>query len=91
MGESYVMRTSGAVVVERERSCRTVVDDMLATIMRAHAGGESAIWWSARVKPQSVVEMKLLLGDAEVRRAVGTPGRKSSCIECEDIAASIGQ
>ncbi|WP_179301128.1 hypothetical protein [Mesorhizobium sp. WSM4311] len=91
MGELYVMRTSGAVVVERERAGRTVVDDMVATIMRAHAGEESAIWRSARVKPQSVVEMKLLLGDAEVHRAVGTPGRKSACIECEGIAAGIGQ
>jgi hypothetical protein len=91
MGEFYVMSTSGAMVVERERSGRTVVDDMVATIMRAHAGDESAIWWSARVKPQSVVEMKLLLGDAEVRRAVGTAGRKSACIECEGIPAGIGQ
>ncbi|WP_179296505.1 MULTISPECIES: hypothetical protein [unclassified Mesorhizobium] len=91
MGELYVMRTSVAVVVERERAGRTVVDDMVATIMRAHAGGEGAIRRSAGVKPQSVVEMKLLLGDAEVHRAVGTPGRKSSCIECEGIAAGIGQ
>lgn len=88
MGEFYVMRTSGAVVVERERTGRTVIDDMVATIMRAHAGEESAIWRSARVKPQSVVVMNLLL--AEVRSPVGPPGRKSS-IECEGIAADIGQ
>ncbi|MGX5829843.1 hypothetical protein [Mesorhizobium sp. 43Arga] len=90
MGEFYVMRISAAVVVERERTGRTVVDDMVATIMRAHAREESAIWRSASVKPQSVVEMTLLLGVTEVRRPIGTRGRKSS-LECEDIAADVGQ
>lgn len=86
MGERYMMRVfTAGMAIERKRSGRTVVDDVVATMLRAWIG-EKRGCRGVRAKAQGVVEVRLVVGDAEVRSPVRISGRGSGA-EYEGIAA----
>src|SRR5438445_13459685 len=83
------MYAASAVAVERQRSGRTVVDDVLAAGVRSLANVECPRWQSTWLEPlkRGVVDLDLVFSDAEVRDLVDIAGAERG-VENEDVLAS---